>query len=150
MIHEVVPEPLLFELELEPVLVATTSQQGLSGVSQKEYDCLQCKVWDNQGILQSLVAGIQWLIHQKVKEMLPWLEQQDEGLLLVEELGLLEGAGPPKSEEKVATLLHGMGVLSASDVVEVVDKEKDKEKEKELKSKEGKKRKDKGKGKERV
>ena len=65
-------------------------------------------------------------------------------------VGSLERASPPKSEEEVATLLCGMGVLSAGDVVEVVDKEKEKEKEKELKSKEGKKRKDKGKGKERA
>ena len=67
-------------------------------------------------------------------------------------LVFLEGASPPKSEEEVAALLHGMGVLKAGDVVEVVDKDKEKEeeKEKEEKSKEGKKRKDKGKGKERA
>ena len=136
------------ELELELVLVTTTSQQGLSGVDQKEFDHLWGLVLDNWGTLQSLVAGVQWLIHQKVKEMSPQLEQRDEGRLLVEELGFLEGASPPKSGEEVAALLHGMGVLKAGDVVEVVDKEK--EEEKETKSKEGKKRKDKGKGKERA
>ena len=145
MVFELEPE-----LELEPVPVATTSQQGLSGVSRKEYDRLRCEVLDNQVILRTLVAGVRWLIHQKVKEISPQLEQQDKGWLLIEELGLLEGASPPKSEEEVAALLHGMGVLSAGDVVKVVDKEKEKEKEKESKSKEDKKRKDKGKGKERV
>ena len=75
------------ELELELVPVATTSQQGLSGVDQKEFNHLQGLVLDNWGTLWLLVAGVQWLIHQKVKEMLPWLEQQDEGWLLVEELG---------------------------------------------------------------
>ena len=138
------------EPELESVPVATTSQQGLSGVDQKEFDHLRGLVLDNWGTLQSLVAGVWWLIHQKVKEMSPWLEQWDEGRLLVEELGFLEGASPPKSEEEVAVLLHGLGVLKAGDVVEVVDKEKEKEEEEEAKSKEGKKRKDKGKGKERV
>ena len=67
------------ELELESVLVATTSQQGLSGVNQKEFDHFQGLVLDNQGTLWSLVAGVQWLIHQKVKEMSPQLEQWDKG-----------------------------------------------------------------------
>ena len=55
MIHEVDPELMMVELEpeleLESVPVTTTSQQGLSGVDQKEFDCLWGLVLDNWGTL---------------------------------------------------------------------------------------------------
>ena len=50
--------------------------------------------------------------------------------MLVEELGHLEGASPPKGEEEIVVLLCGVGVVRAGDVVEVMEKETEEEEEK--------------------